>query len=60
MSAAVEELRKAHRIISVMLNAMTLEQKAECAEQLDREGISPEGMTRAHERAAVLASAGAA
>jgi hypothetical protein len=56
----VEELRKADRIINVMLNAMTLEQKSKCAEQLEREGVSPDGMTRAHERKAVLTAAGAA
>ena len=58
MSDAIEELRKADRIIKVMLNAMTLQQKVKCAAQLEREGISPDGMTRAHERAAVIASGG--
>lgn len=58
--AVIEELRKADRIINVMLNAMTLEQKSKCAAQLESEGVSPDGMTRAHERAAVLNDAGAA
>ena len=56
----IEELRKADRIINVMLNAMPMKAKLKCAAQLEREGISPDGMTRAHERAAVLAAAGAA
>ena len=55
-----EELRKADRIINVMLNAMTLDQKTKCAEQLEAEGISPDGMTRAHERAAALDASGVA
>lgn len=59
-SSVTEELRKADRIINVMLNAMTLEQKSKCAAQLEREGVSPDGMVRAHERAAVLAAAGGA
>ena len=58
--SVIEELRMADRIINVMLNAMTSEQKSKCATQLEREGISPDGMTRAHERAAALAAAGAA
>ena len=59
-SSVTEELRKADRIINVMLNAMTLEQKSKCAAQLESEGVSPDGMTRAYERATVLAAAGAA
>lgn len=56
----IDELRKADRIINVMLNAMTTEQKSKCAAQLEREGVSPDGMTRAHERSVVLASVGVA
>lgn len=42
-----------------MLNAMTLEQKAIVAEQLLASGVSPNGMTRANERLAVLTAFGA-
>ena len=61
MSAALllAELRHADRIILVMLNVMTLEQKMRCATQLEAEGVSPDGMTRHHERAAAIASASA-
>ncbi|MYM81129.1 hypothetical protein GTP44_04040 [Duganella sp. FT50W] len=58
--ALLHELECADDIIKVMLSAMTLEQKSKCAAQLEREGVSPDGMTRAHERAAALAAAGAA
>lgn len=57
--AAVEELRWAHRIIAVMLTALTPTQKVIIAAQLGDEGVSPEGMTRYHERRAVLIAAGA-
>lgn len=54
------ELVKADRIINVMLNAMTTAQKSQCAAQLAADGVSQDGMARAHERAAVLKDAGAA
>jgi len=58
--ATAKELLYAHRIIGVMLNVMTIDQKVNCAKQLEAEGISPDGMTRYHERLAALKSAGAA
>jgi hypothetical protein len=58
-TVVIEELRKADRIISVMLNAMTLKQKTVVAAKLEVEGISPDGMVRANERRAVLVTAGA-
>jgi hypothetical protein len=59
-SPVVNELRKADRIINVMLNIMTLAQQNAAGAKLEAEGVSPDGMTRAHERRAVLAAAGAA
>lgn len=61
MAAAPEllgELLKAHAIITAMLNAMTDEAKARVADELARLGISPDGMTRFHERVAVIAKTG--
>lgn len=58
--ATAKELLHAHRIIGVMLGVMTHEQKVKCAEQLEAEGVSPDGMVRYHERLAALKSAGAA
>jgi hypothetical protein len=54
----VSELGKAETIIHSMLNAMTLEQKAMVAAQLETSGVSPEGMTRVSERRAALAAFG--
>jgi hypothetical protein len=59
LEALVIELGKAELIIHAMLNAMTLEQKMLVAAQLEASGVSPDGMTRAHERRAVLAAFGA-
>lgn len=50
----VMELEKADRIINVMLNAMTLDQKMIVASKLKEEGIIEDGMTRANERRALL------
>lgn len=50
----VNELGKADIIINAMLNAMTLKQKMKVAAQLQASGVSPDGMTRANERRAVL------
>ncbi len=44
------ELRAADTIIRVMLQALTTKQKVKLALQLENLGVSPEGMTRAHER----------
>ncbi|MBJ7309932.1 hypothetical protein ACFOLJ_08260 [Rugamonas sp. CCM 8940] len=54
------ELRHANTIIKAMLNAMTLQQKAKVHEKLDAAGVSGEGMTRHHERAAVIEAAATA
>ena len=59
IDALVRELGLAEIIIHAMLNAMTLEQKTLVAAQLEASGVSPDGMTRAHERRAVLAEFGA-
>lgn len=56
----VSELQSAEQIILVMLQDMTTEQKARAGKPLEASGISPDGMTRYHERRAVLFSAGAA
>ncbi|WP_295995978.1 hypothetical protein [Rugamonas sp.] len=56
-SALLVELKMADRIIGAMLNAMTMQQKAKVHEQLDRAGVSGEGMTRANERLAVIEAA---
>lgn len=56
----VAELSKAHQIISVMLTAMTVRQKFQLGAELETRELSGEGTTRANEREAVLARAGAA
>ncbi len=58
--ALLNELEKADRIIKVMLNTMTPAQQNAAGATLEFEGVSPDGVTRAHERRAVLAAAGAA
>lgn len=55
----INELGKADIIINAMLNAMTLDQKMKVAAQLEASGVSPDGMTRANERLAVLQAFGA-
>lgn len=55
----VNELGRAEIIIHAMLNAMTSEQKMIVATQLTASGTSPDGMTRANERRAVLEKFGA-
>jgi len=55
--ALLAELKHAHAIIKAMLNAMTPQQKAKVHEQLDKAGVSGDGMTRANERLAVIESA---
>jgi hypothetical protein len=54
VNALINELGKADIIINAMLNAMTLKQKIKVAAQLETSGVSPDGMTRANERRAVL------
>jgi len=56
----IAELCYADRIIRIMLNAMTPEQKQKCAQRLESEGVSPDGMARYYERRAALAAVGAA
>ena len=54
----VIELAKADIIIRAMLNAMTMKQKIKVSAQLEASRVSPDGMTRANERSAVLAKFG--
>lgn len=58
IDTVVSELGKAEIIIQAMLNAMTPDQKSTVAAQLDASGVSPDGMTRFHERRAALAAFG--
>jgi hypothetical protein len=58
VDAVISELGKAEIIIQAMLNAMTIEQKTKVAAHLEASGVSPDGMTRAHERRAKLAAFG--
>ena len=53
-SRATAELAKAHQIIRNALAIMTGEQKAEWGRLNERDGVAGEGVTRAHERQAVL------
>ncbi|KQN73053.1 hypothetical protein ASF04_07935 [Duganella sp. Leaf61] len=53
------ELRHADHIIRTMLNAMTVQQQARVGAKLEADGVADEGMTRHHERAAVIAAAAA-
>jgi hypothetical protein len=55
--ALLSELQKAEQIILAMLNAMTSAQKSKVHARLDAAGVSGEGMTRHHERRAVLDAA---
>lgn len=55
----VAELRHADYIIRTMLNAMTGQQQARVGAKLEANGVAGEGMTRHHERAAVIAAAAA-
>ena len=59
VDALVNELGKAEIILHAMLNAMTPEQKMLVGNQLTASGVSPDGMTRANERRAVLELFGA-
>jgi hypothetical protein len=54
------ELKNSDRIIIAMLNAMTTAQKSKVHARLDAAGVSGEGMTRHHERRAVIDAAEAA
>lgn len=54
----LHELEAAHRIIRHALAVMTTEQKAEWGRLNAAAGVDGEGVTRANERAAVIARAG--
>lgn len=55
----VAELRHADHIIKTMLNAMTVHQQARIGAKIEADGVAGEGITRHHERAAVIAAAAA-
>lgn len=55
----LEELVLADKILKAMLNAMPKAKKFALAAKLEAEGISPDGMIRAHERALAISRAGA-
>ncbi|MDB5911195.1 MAG: hypothetical protein JWP34_5312 [Massilia sp.] len=57
MPALLVELQHADHIIIAMLNAMTTAQKSKVHAQLETAGVSGEGMTRHHERRAVIVAA---
>lgn len=59
MPALLSELQKAEQIILAMLNVMTAAQKSKVHARLDAAGVSGEGMTRHHERHAVIEAVGA-
>ena len=54
MNDTLQELIYAHFIIVTLLNHMTLDEKASAAKVLEENGVSEEGMTRFHERRAVI------
>lgn len=51
------ELRHADHIIKTMLRAMTVQQQARVGAELEAAGVAGDGITRHHERAAVIAAA---
>lgn len=51
------ELHHADHIIKTMLRAMTVQQQARVGAQLEADSVAGEGMTRHHERTAVIAAA---
>lgn len=60
MSAATSllaELRYADQIIKVLLNALTMEQKAQVGRKLEAAGLVSDGMTRHRERRAAIEAA---
>lgn len=57
MPSLLSELQKADQTIIAMLNAMTTAQKSKVHTQLQTAGVSDEGMTRHHERRAVIDAA---
>ena len=54
----LRELEMAHQIIRLMLGEMSTDAKARFAAMSEAAGLGPEGATRHHERAAVIARAG--
>ncbi|TFW13278.1 hypothetical protein E4L98_29185 [Duganella callida] len=57
VAALLTELHHSDYIIKTILRAMTVQQQARVGAELERAGIAGEGMTRHHERAAVIAAA---
>jgi hypothetical protein len=51
------ELHHADHIIKTMLRAMTVQQQARVGAELEAAGVAGDGITRHHERAAVIAAA---
>ncbi|WP_321914797.1 hypothetical protein [Paraburkholderia sp. J11-2] len=58
VESLLAELEFAHKIIRNGLGLMTTGQKCDWGRLNDRDGVSGEGATRAHERAAAIARAG--
>ncbi|MRW83038.1 hypothetical protein GJ698_02900 [Pseudoduganella sp. FT26W] len=58
-ASALDELRRADRIIKVMLNVLTIDQKAQVGRKLEAAGLVSDGMTRHHERRAAIEAASA-
>lgn len=56
-TALLQELEAAHQIIRNALNIMTPEQKTAWWHMNERDGVDGEGITRANERAEVIAKA---
>lgn len=54
---ALDELRHADRIIKVMLNVLTMDQKVQVGRKLEAAGLVSDGMTRHHERRAAIEAA---
>jgi hypothetical protein len=57
ITALLTELHHADHIIKVMLKAMTVQQQARVGAELEATGVAGDGITRHHERAAVIAAA---
>lgn len=53
----LDELKKSDRIITLMLNALSPSDKVTIAKRLAGEGVSSEGMVRAHEREELIQKA---
>ncbi|KVD66870.1 hypothetical protein WI87_29845 [Burkholderia ubonensis] len=51
----LHELQCAHQIIKNALNIMTTDQQVACGDMNARDGVDGEGVTRSHERGALIA-----